>query len=74
MDPLINADPPDTEPEPTIPLALLKRLLHLFSVSQLVLLVDHGEEVACPSRYGEIVLTYRDGKLHTIGHQVSDRA
>lgn len=72
MDPLINADPPDTEPEPTIPLALLKRLLHLFSVQTLNVLVEHGEIVEVHG-HGQLTVTWRDGKPDLVYHQASDR-
>lgn len=71
MDPIVNGDP---DPEPTISQALLHRLMHLFTPRQLGLLVEHGETVMCEGRYGQIVVTVKNGAVDTIGHQVSDKA
>ena len=64
----------DPDPEPTIPQALLRRLLHLFTPRQLDLLIEHGETVMCEGRYGQIVVTVKNGEVDTIGHQASDKA
>jgi len=73
MDPLVNYADPDTEPEPAVPQAVLRRLMGLFTVPQLQALVNHSEDViGVPGRQGEITVTVKNGKIHDIGHRASD--
>ncbi len=69
----IRMHQPTDPPDPDLSAALVARLLHLFTPAQLALLIEHGETVSCPGRYGEVIITFRDGRIFTIGHQTSDR-
>ena len=60
------------DPEPTIPLATLRRLLHLFPLPVLEVLIEHGEAVDCKG-HGQVTVTWRDGKPDLVYHQASDR-
>lgn len=70
MDTSFTGEP---ESSPTLPHNLVERLLHLWTVAQLELLIEHGEIVEGHG-HGFVTATWRDGKPDLIYHQASDKA